>query len=73
VAVVSKALCGTSFGTSPNEGARCRPFTTEKLRRAVGGSIRRLDVRRGSFTLRERGPYARQHLDGFCSSTFKDQ
>lgn len=26
-----------------------------------------------SLTLRERGPHARRHLNGFCSSTFKDQ
>lgn len=39
----------------------------------IEGSTRELDMRRGSFTLRERGPHARRHLSGFCNSTFKDQ
>lgn len=60
-------------GSSPRSIELCRPFTSENHDPEVMVAVRGLDMRRGSLTLRERGPHARRHLIGFCSSTFKDQ
>jgi hypothetical protein len=62
VAFVGEALCVSSSGSSPAEAARYLRFTQEKLHAWRKGSIRGLDVRRGSLTLRARGPYARRYL-----------
>jgi len=57
----------------PALGRVLPPFHLESSWPGGHGAIRGLDMRRSSLTLRERGPHARRHLNGFCSSTFKDQ